>query len=85
MKFYKIKHLPSGLFFRPSSDVRIPGETVGWTKTNLSKTGKAYSRKPTLKQIGNYFYDHRAATIKRRNCCSPVIASDWEIVEYEVK
>lgn len=39
--FYKIKHKASGLFYRPA----------GTKTSNLSKVGKSYSRKPTLRMI----------------------------------
>lgn len=44
MEFYKIKHKPTGLYYKPGV-------------TNLSKQGKTYSKKPTLKIIiwgGNF-------------------------------
>lgn len=44
MEFYKIKHKPTGLFYKPGA-------------TNLTKTGKTYAKKPTLKLIiwgGNF-------------------------------
>jgi hypothetical protein len=39
--FYKIKHKASGLFYRPA----------GTKTSNLSKVGKSYSQKPSLKMI----------------------------------
>ena len=44
---YKIKHIPSGLFY-----TTVKGR---WndTKTNLSPTGKMYTKKPKLEQIGS--------------------------------
>ena len=44
MEFYKIKHKPTGLFYKPGT-------------TNLTETGKTYAKKPTLKFIilgGNF-------------------------------
>lgn len=41
--FYKIKHLPTGLFFRPYS-------SCGDSK---NKTGKVYQKKPSLSYLGN--------------------------------
>lgn len=44
MEFYKIKHKPTGLYYKPGSP-------------NLTKQGKTYSKKPTLKFIiwgGNF-------------------------------
>lgn len=52
MNFYKLKHLPTELYFKPS---RYP------YKENLSKIGKSYSRKPSLGPIGATFwhnYEH---------------------------
>lgn len=40
MKVYKLKHIPTGLFFTPSKG-----------NGNLSKTGKLYSKPPSLKWV----------------------------------
>lgn len=45
-KFYKIKHIATGLFYKPS----------GMGKSNLSKRGKVYQTLPSLKWIDLYYH-----------------------------
>ena len=49
MKAYRIKHVPSGLYYRPAAG--------GYRKkSNLSTHGKIYKRKPSIKgYIGGGF------------------------------
>lgn len=84
MNFWKIRHKPSGLFFKPSKHR---------AKHNLSKDGKTYSKKPTLKNVGSGYVhpdDYKAwkaGTLKsngRYEPTRPYIASEWEIVRYRV-
>lgn len=73
---YKIRHIPTGLFYKPSKHM---------AKSNLSKNGKIYNSKPTLKWLGD-IYQHP----KPRSEGYPywesrtVILSDWEIVAYPI-
>ena len=56
---YRMKHLPTGLYFRPSTEVKITlGGHDHYVKTNLSKKGKIYSSKPTFNWIDPQFYNH---------------------------
>jgi hypothetical protein len=62
---HRIRHIPTGLFYRPSTEVKIKGVRVSdgqrlsvYTKTNLSKSGKVYNRRPTLKHISGSIYNH---------------------------
>lgn len=76
MTFYKMMHIPSGMFFKPSKHN---------SKANLSKKGKVYQMKPTLKWIGgNYRFP-----IKEGRCrgyeLRRVIQSEWQIIKYEVE
>jgi len=48
MKLYRIKHKPTGLFYCP---VRGFGEN----KTNLSKNGKVYTKRPTFSHMSHGF------------------------------
>lgn len=90
MTAYRMKHVPSGLYYCPSRDVRakVEGAAASYqlnVKTNLSKRGKVYLSRPTFKWIGDSFYDHR---IPRRvtdtrygGKTSPFIPSDWIVEE----
>lgn len=57
MKVYRIKHIPSGLYFTPSRHIKVK-TARGYAKSNLSKRGKIYTRKPTLKYLGDSYYNH---------------------------
>jgi len=64
MKCYRFKHIPTGMYWRPSRDVRKKvkpkkGEMVCMmVKSNLSKTGKIYASKPSWDWIKHGFYNH---------------------------
>lgn len=77
-KFYKIKHLPTGLYFRPSRYRN---------NSNLSKKGKVYQQKPNLAWLkyGYYHPDDVKNSYSRPRHTRPYIESEWEIVEIELK
>ncbi len=89
MKCYRIKHLPTGLYYRPSSEVK--NQFGCYVKTNLSKTGKIYPRRPTLKHIGGAIYDHTRNFLRRNDNgfgyigyagqAFPTHSGEWEIEE----
>lgn len=92
MKCYRIKHLPSGLYFRPSIKVTVTGKTGkrDYVKTNLSKKGKVYATKPSLRWINNSIYSHlftyeyiqeRRRTRYIDGIVIPAPDSDWLIEE----
>lgn len=60
MKIYRIKHVPSGMYYTPSREVLISRDGVShYVKSNLSKKGKVYiHRKP---QLPTCYYDHLLA------------------------
>jgi hypothetical protein len=88
---YRILHKPTGLFYCPSRDIKVKltdhrGQTVErYVKSNLSKTGKAYVKRPTTKQIGSSIYTHlitHASQLGSYNSCVvPVVDEHWEIIE----
>ena len=88
---YRIKHLITGLYFCPSRLIkakltdRATGKIVNCRiKSNLSKNGKTYLRKPTIKQIGSQYYTHLITSVghlSRRDCLLPVIPTEWDIEE----
>ena len=45
-KFYKLRHIPSGLFFTPA----------GYTCKNLTERGKIYQNKPNIGYLGKTVY-----------------------------
>lgn len=91
---YRIKHLPSGMYFCPSRKVKVKltdeypyyeqfGRRVN---SNLSETGKTYIKKPTLRQMGSHYYTHLINSAKQLNgigncCMMPVVESEWAIEE----
>ena len=89
MKCYRIKHIPSGLYFKPSYQKTINqnGHRC-WVKSNLSKLGKVYNKMPTLKYIGEGIYNHTSLIDKSstygKNYDSryeKFITNEWSIEE----
>lgn len=84
MKFYKIRHKPSGLFYKPSKG-----------GLNVSRLGKVYNQKPSLKR---YQFEKILMGIGTIGCSktytsagqgAPIYftfdSSSWEIVEYQTR
>jgi hypothetical protein len=88
---YRILHKPTGLFYCPSREIKVKltdhrGQTVErYVKSNLSKTGKAYVKRPTTKHIGSNIYTHLITHESQLNnhkyCLVPAVDEHWEIVE----
>jgi len=91
---YRIQHLPTGMYFCPSREIRVklpdlPSYYGGdglYVKSNLSKTGKTYLKRPSIKQIGKYYYTHLVQSFKEIDPSGPyqmlpVVAEEWVIEE----
>ena len=91
---YRILHVPTGMFFCPSREVRVKlpdgngyQQAGCYVKSNLSKTGKAYVKKPSLTYVGSNYYTHLITSVKQLNshgvtaCMLPVLESEWQIQE----
>lgn len=95
MKAYRMKHLPTGLYLCPCREVKIKLDngSTGFVKTNLSKTGKLYATRPTVKWLGESYYNHdllrrhmntigaSSVYTTTRSKVFPVIADEWKIEE----
>ena len=97
MKMYRILHVPTGMYFCPSRTikVRLPDDSTIYQKigrqikSNLSKEGKVYTQKPSLKQIGSHYYTHDGISsvtdltndIVGEYRMLPVIENEWTIEE----
>lgn len=97
MPAYRLKHIPTGLYFRPSTEVivKLPNGSWGYVKTNLSKTGKIYAKQPTIKWVGSVYYNHvynrermvaygASSVWKHRNEVFATIPSEWEVEEVKL-
>lgn len=64
MKVYRLKHIPTGLYFCPSRELTVRNSEgkASWVKSNLSEDGKVYTRKPSFKYLGEWIYDHTEIT-----------------------
>ena len=91
---YRIRHVPSGLYFCPSREVKVKlQDDVSWqasgryVKSNLSVKGKAYTKKPSLTFLGSLYYTHLITKVSELNshsrnaCLVPVVPSEWQIEE----
>lgn len=91
---YRMKHLPTGLYYIPSRKVKVTSVSDwSFVKSNLSKRGKVYAKKPSLKFLGDRYYSHINLTwvpennypenIYRGNRALdrlfPVVPSEWAI------
>lgn len=90
---YRLKHLPTGLYYTPSRDVAVrskDGITRWRIKSNLSKTGKLYlteAQAGAAKNCGT-FYDHTRCTWEGRagrevaqTAFRPMFADEWKVEE----
>lgn len=66
-KKYKLRHKPTGLFWRPNRGFRGIMEKI----PNVTKRGKTYRTKPTLQKT--WITDKRVREY--------TVAEDWEVVE----
>ena len=92
---YKLLHKPTGLYFCPSREVKghwtnpdDGREFSNYVKSNLSKTGKIYNKRPSFKYIGVTFWNHLEAYPSSQAVYPWLVSrlftfreSEWEIVE----
>ncbi len=88
---YRILHKPTGLFYCPSREIKVmltdhrSDPTQYHVKSNLSKTGKVYVKRPTIKHIGGSIYTHLITHVSQLSrydrCVVPAADEHWEIVE----
>jgi hypothetical protein len=67
---YKIRHKPTGFFYRPNGGFK--GLQQG--KSNITRNGKYYTQRPKLNE--EFWYLDQSGRKKLS------ILSDWEVVEY---
>lgn len=94
MTVYRLKHVPTGLYFCPSRFVRIKSSDKKIeisVKSNLSKKGRMYTHKPSFRWIGDKYYNHMAYTDKEiaeyrhglsritANKLVPFVESEWVV------
>ena len=90
MKTYKIKHLPSGLFFTPVQprQIRINGENrYRVVQTNLGESGMIYTRRPNLaRMIGAGFYSHLVTDLSQLDpdCRNSFFIEDFDACQWQV-
>ena len=77
MELWRLKHIPTGLYFKPSKHRN---------KSNLSKKGKVYTSKPTIKWCGGAYHhpDDMPKHSIGRCPTRKVIESEWEAERVEV-
>jgi hypothetical protein len=80
---YKIRHIPTGLYFKPNSNP--------YRKSSLSKDGKVYHKKPNLKVFLKCGYYHPTGKCWSSGMTSKdlyehrqYVPEEWEIVELKV-
>lgn len=73
MNVYKLRHKPTGLFFRPS---------YGAGKPNLGIHGKVYVTKPSVTFVENGYCGRNGKYVKY---LPGEHALEWELVQYQVQ
>jgi len=100
MTVYQIQHIPSGLYYCPVRDKKVMMQMADGTteakylRSNLSKMGKLYQKRPSMSWLGTIYYSHLVTRQSELNsphfssypkdCTRPVIESEWKIVEISV-
>lgn len=79
---YRIKHIPTGLYFCQLRGITID---VGFlrvrVKTNLSEEGKTYSSKPTLAKLGETYCSHVLVS----KLIEGLLAEDSSLLGFELR
>ena len=73
---YKIKHIPSGLFY-----ITIRGR-FNKTRTNLGIGGKIYTKKPTIKQMGTHI-NISYKQVNSTNINNVILSSDGSMLTFK--
>ncbi len=77
MKIYRLKHKPTGLYFKPSRH---------GSKSNLSKNGKVYNQIPSFSYVKNGYHHPLKKKWPEKNYeLRKYHPDDWEIEEMEIK
>jgi hypothetical protein len=85
MKIYRLKHIPTGLYFCPTKTKFIKDNRIGqisakrMVKTNLDPVGKVYTRKPTSLWLDCSIWNHLEP-----NGLRTTDPNDWEVEECSV-
>ena len=64
MACYKLRHIPTGLYFIPSRKLEVwledrdGAKRPRSVKSNLSKTGRIYQKRPSLSWVEGGYYTH---------------------------
>ena len=91
---YRMRHVPTGLYFCPSREVKVRlsdgsiyQQNGVYIKSNLSKTGKTYIKRPSLKNVGTHYYTHLIISARQLSnglgnyAMLPVLQDEWMIEE----
>ena len=73
-EFYKLKHKPTGLFYKPSK----------FKSANLSQKGEVYIGKPTFKLCKTIYLSEDVEKNRWNPKVTHTLPHDWEIVVYRV-
>lgn len=91
MIFYRLQHIPTRLYFCLSKKFKDKSVRFGYLTTNLSKTGKLYESKPTIKQMIRWLSsacDLEGKRIINKSGYNSITEEDilkiWKIVEVEL-
>lgn len=84
MKVYRLKHVPSGMYYVPSRKVAKKDESgrTWYVKSNLSKKGKIYPTKPSLRWVSSYYHpDDQPTSWSSRYSVRKSEEGEWVVEE----
>jgi hypothetical protein len=73
MKLYRLRHRPTGLYFRPARGCR---------GTNLAERGKVYTTVPSFAFVEQGYRDRNGHDVKHT---ATQAAREWQMVVYEME
>lgn len=80
IKAWKILHKPTGLYYNPTrhKKLKLSNGRSRYFKTNLTKNGKTYSQKPSLKHLCGIYWPFLE---KDKQIVKTTILDEFEIIE----
>lgn len=92
MKVYRMKHIPTGLYFCNARDISVKkGAYPNKVKSQLSEKGKVFSHKPNFRYLGGSVCTHTEVKWEKdhwdrdtpHSTYIPFVESEWIIEEGE--
>lgn len=90
MPIYRVRHIASGLFYRPCTEVQLKAKRVdgSWSygrgvKTNLSKTPKLYHKMPSQGMLSGSYYNHLTLAAQMQAAATQSGNPEWHPYDFQ--